>query len=145
MKNFPDLKRLLWAVHGQGAFVSVGKKAHRKIQVSSETNSCRSTIILSRSNRWAIENHLSSIAQLEKNNISYRFFGSASYSLACVAQGQAEGFYEPHLKPWDILAGLLLVQEAGGAVQSPLLCQIIKDGGTLLAYNGKIPMINMMA
>lgn len=74
MKNFPDLKRLLWAVHGQGAFVSVGKKAHRKIQVSSETNSCRSTIILSRSNRWAIENHLSSIAQLEKKQYILSFF-----------------------------------------------------------------------
>ena len=42
--------------------------------------------------------------------------GSAAFSMALVACGRCEGFYEIYLKPWDYAAGLLLVQEAGGLV-----------------------------
>ncbi len=40
--------------------------------------------------------------------------GSAALDLAYVACGRADGFYEQHLKPWDMAAGALLVTEAGG-------------------------------
>ena len=143
--HLPELNQMLWAVKGQGAFLSTGEIPYHAIHVSSETNHNRSTIILSRSNRWDIQDHLAYIAQLEEKGIDYRLFGSAAYSLACVAQGQAEGYFEPHLKPWDIAAGLLLVQEAGGVVQSPPLSKIIKSGGTIFAHNGKIPLAEMVA
>jgi len=42
--------------------------------------------------------------------------GSAALDLAYVACGRADGFYEQHLKPWDMAAGALLVTEAGGRV-----------------------------
>jgi len=42
--------------------------------------------------------------------------GSAALDLAYVACGRADGFYEEHLKPWDMAAGALLVMEAGGSV-----------------------------
>ena len=42
--------------------------------------------------------------------------GSAALDLAYVACGRADGFYEQHLKPWDMAAGALLVVEAGGRV-----------------------------
>ena len=42
--------------------------------------------------------------------------GSAALDLACVACGRFDGFWEFGLKPWDTGAGVLLVQEAGGAV-----------------------------
>jgi myo-inositol-1(or 4)-monophosphatase len=42
--------------------------------------------------------------------------GSAALDLAWVAAGRLDGFWEPRLNPWDILAGLLLVEEAGGRV-----------------------------
>jgi myo-inositol-1(or 4)-monophosphatase len=42
--------------------------------------------------------------------------GDASLDLAWVAAGRLDGFWELGLKPWDIAAGALLVQEAGGIV-----------------------------
>src|SRR5258708_38627022 len=42
--------------------------------------------------------------------------GSAALDLACVAAGRLDGFWEFGLKPWDTAAGVLLVQEAGGAI-----------------------------
>jgi myo-inositol-1(or 4)-monophosphatase len=41
---------------------------------------------------------------------------SAAYDLCCVAAGWVEGFYEYGLKPWDVGAGSLIVQEAGGVI-----------------------------
>jgi myo-inositol-1(or 4)-monophosphatase len=42
--------------------------------------------------------------------------GAASLDLAYVACGRLDGYVELSLKPWDIAAGALLVQEAGGVV-----------------------------
>lgn len=42
--------------------------------------------------------------------------GAASLDFADVAQGRFDGFWELHLAPWDIAAGALLIQEAGGRV-----------------------------
>lgn len=42
--------------------------------------------------------------------------GSAALDLAYVAAGRFDGFWEFGLKPWDIAAGILMVQEAGGLV-----------------------------
>ena len=40
--------------------------------------------------------------------------GAAALDFAMVAGGHLDGFYEPNLKPWDMAAGALLVEEAGG-------------------------------
>lgn len=40
--------------------------------------------------------------------------GSGAFMLASVAAGRLGGYYENHIMPWDCLAGLLLVREAGG-------------------------------
>ena len=40
--------------------------------------------------------------------------GSAALDLAHVAAGVFDGFFEFHLAPWDIAAGCLLIEEAGG-------------------------------
>lgn len=45
-----------------------------------------------------------------------RRLGSAAADLAYVAAGRFEGFFEYNLKPWDVAAGVILVQEAGGRV-----------------------------
>lgn len=42
--------------------------------------------------------------------------GAAAYDLCMVAKGTFDGFWEPNLKPWDVAAGQLLVEEAGGKV-----------------------------
>lgn len=42
--------------------------------------------------------------------------GSAALDLAYVAAGRFDGFYETHLNPWDMAAGIVLIKEAGGYV-----------------------------
>ena len=44
--------------------------------------------------------------------------GSAALDLAYVACGRLDGFWEEHLKPWDMAAGVLLAMESGGKVSS---------------------------
>jgi myo-inositol-1(or 4)-monophosphatase len=43
-----------------------------------------------------------------------RRFGAAALDLAWVAAGRLDGYWERHIKPWDMAAGLILVREAGG-------------------------------
>lgn len=45
-----------------------------------------------------------------------RRLGSAALDLCYVATGRFEAFWEQHLKPWDVAAGALIVEEAGGRV-----------------------------
>jgi myo-inositol-1(or 4)-monophosphatase len=45
-----------------------------------------------------------------------RRLGSAALDLAYVAAGRMDGFWEIRLKSWDVAAGALIVQEAGGVV-----------------------------
>jgi myo-inositol-1(or 4)-monophosphatase len=45
-----------------------------------------------------------------------RRVGSAALSLAYVACGRADVMYEPYINPWDVAAGMLLVEQAGGQV-----------------------------
>jgi myo-inositol-1(or 4)-monophosphatase len=51
-----------------------------------------------------------------KLGIPIRRMGSAAIDLAYSAAGRFEGFFEVELEPWDVAAGKLLVEEAGGQV-----------------------------
>lgn len=51
-----------------------------------------------------------------RNTQGIRRLGSAAVDLAYVASGRFEGFYEYGLNPWDVAAGVFLVQESGGTV-----------------------------
>ena len=42
--------------------------------------------------------------------------GAAALDLAYVAAGRVDGFFEESLNPWDMMAGALMVEEAGGRV-----------------------------
>jgi myo-inositol-1(or 4)-monophosphatase len=55
--------------------------------------------------------------RLIKKAQGVRRMGSAALDLAYVACGRFDGFFEFGLKPWDIAAGALLVQEASGAMK----------------------------
>lgn len=66
-----------------------------------------------------------------------RRLGSAALDLAFVAAGRLDVFYEDWLKPWDLAAGWLLVEEAGGRV-SGLDGAPFRFGEALLATNGHV-------
>lgn len=68
--------------------------------------------------------------------------GSAALDLAWVAAGRYDGFWEFRLSPWDVAAGLLLVQEAGGRVTDfsgkPWGRAVEDWGRQTLASNGRV-------
>jgi len=64
--------------------------------------------------------------------------GAASLDLAYTAAGRLDGYWEMKLKPWDMAAGQLLVQEAGGRVSDFDGRQFDIYGVECLASNGRI-------
>jgi myo-inositol-1(or 4)-monophosphatase len=61
--------------------------------------------------------------------------GSAALDLAHVACGRFDGFWELGLKPWDLAAGCLLIQEAGGLVTDLDDAQSFMESGNIIAAN----------
>lgn len=59
---------------------------------------------------------MSHFGQLLQKGVTLRNLGSAALALAYVAAGKADAFWMYHLYPWDIAAGQLMIQEAGGSV-----------------------------
>jgi myo-inositol-1(or 4)-monophosphatase len=63
-----------------------------------------------------IDAYLRIIHDLMQQSHGLRRIGSAAIDLAYVACGIFEGFFEFNLSPWDVAAGICIVQEAGGTV-----------------------------
>ena len=63
---------------------------------------------------------------------------SAAIDLAYVACGRFDGFWEVRLNPWDISAGALLIEEAGGRVTSLDGTPFDSRRGEMLASNGRV-------
>jgi myo-inositol-1(or 4)-monophosphatase len=62
--------------------------------------------------------------------------GAAALDLAYVACGRLDGYWEFSLNPWDVTAGILLVQEAGGMVTDMTGGPVSVRGPNILADNG---------
>ena len=64
--------------------------------------------------------------------------GAAALDLAYLAAGRIDGYFEERLKPWDIMAGSLLVEEAGGSVTRFDGSPIRSTADEVVASNGLI-------
>ncbi len=61
--------------------------------------------------------YLLQVEQLKKkNDFSFRKSGSAALDMAYIACGRYDGYFQKNLHLWDIAAGLILVEEAGGII-----------------------------
>jgi myo-inositol-1(or 4)-monophosphatase len=67
-----------------------------------------------------------------------RRFGSAAIDLCYVAAGRFDGFWEQRLKPWDVAAGALVVEEAGGRITGMDGSPFDPAAAHLVASNGRI-------
>ena len=114
----PVLEELFTASFGEGAFLN-----GRRIAVSKTADLQQSLLAtgfpytkveMGRDYRWVIE----TMASLLPGTQDLRRLGSASVDLCYVANGIFDGFYECNLKPWDVAAGILLVEEAGGRISN---------------------------
>lgn len=62
------------------------------------------------------DNNVENVARILPHLRGIRRMGSAAYDLCCVAAGFLDGYWEISLHAWDICAGALIVEEAGGQI-----------------------------
>jgi myo-inositol-1(or 4)-monophosphatase len=83
-------------------------------------------------NNYAEFCHLTHITQ------GVRRSGSASLDLTDVACGRLDGYWERGIKTWDMAAGIVIVEEAGGTISAYDRSPLNMESGRVLATNGKI-------
>jgi len=85
-----------------------------------------------------LETYLDMFRALFPNTAGIRRPGSAALDLAYVAAGRLDGFWEIGLNIWDMAAGVLLIQEAGGLSSDFLGGHSYLENGNLVAGNPKV-------
>ena len=88
--------------------------------------------------RETADNNYKEFAQFTNLTHGVRRIGSAAIDLAYVAAGRLDGYWEKGIKIWDIAAGALLVEEAGGMVTDYNGAPLDLESGRILASNGLI-------
>ena len=130
------------ATRGHGAFVNGGQ-----ISVSDESDLEKSLLVTGfpydiregNITNLGLFNHLILRAQAIRRD------GSAALDLAYVAAGRFDGFWELKLFPWDVAAGTLIVEEAGGTVSTFTGEPAALDSFDLLVTNGRIHEVLVQA
>ncbi len=130
----PIANELFWAERNQGAFLN-----DEPIRVSRVEELIESLVATGFPyDPKERDLNLELFARMTRSVRGVRRDGSAALDLCYVACGRFDGFWEISLNPWDVAAGQLIVEEAGGRVtrfdQSP--CGI--EGSQVLASNGKL-------
>jgi myo-inositol-1(or 4)-monophosphatase len=109
----PMRDECFYAARGQGAWLN-GKRLH----VSSAETLVDSLLVTGfpydRNN--PLYNNLGHFSRLTHLSQGVRRLGSAALDMSYVAAGRMDGFWELTISSWDIAAGTLLVEEAGGMV-----------------------------
>jgi myo-inositol-1(or 4)-monophosphatase len=101
----------------------------------STTETVRSALICTGFNPADYDRNGRYFAAMSRLAQGVRRDGSAALDLALVAAGRFDAFWEWDLKPWDVAAGALLIEEAGGRVTAI-------DGSALDLANGSIAASN---
>ncbi len=114
----PILDELYEAQVGCGAFLN-----KEKLEVSKEGDFQKALIstgfpYTSGTNKDDLEDVIRKIEYILPRCQDIRRLGSAAIDLCYVAKGTYEGYYEMNLKAWDVSAGLIILQEAGGEISS---------------------------
>lgn len=107
----PMLDELFAAVRGQGATLN-----GRPIRVSGESdmNQAMMATGFAYDVQRSEDDNINHFADMVKAARALRRDGSAALDLCYVAAGRFDGFWELKLHPWDVAAGILIVEEAGG-------------------------------
>jgi myo-inositol-1(or 4)-monophosphatase len=103
------------------------------IRVSDRTSLAGALVGLESSFRGGPAAHLGMMRTLFAQGGEYRRHGSAALGLALVAAGRLDAFAEIHLNAWDVAAGMVLVNEAGGWTNDFFAGNGLRDGGPMFA------------
>lgn len=131
----PERNDLYTASRGQGALLN-----DRRIRVSNRIDLNQALIgtgfpVVDQS---MLDTYLAILKDFISKTAGARREGAASLDLCALATGRFDGFFEFNLKPWDIAAGALIVQEAGGIVTDMHGEDDWLQSGDIVAANPKI-------
>ena len=104
-----------------------------RIHVSATDDLVRATVDIGYSRRTEIDDFAGILTRLLRQGVNVTQSGSAALGLARVADGRLDGYAERHLYAWDALAGLLVVDEAGGRVNAFLGGDALTAGNETIA------------
>ena len=129
----PLLDELYHAVRRGGAWLG-----ERRLRVSEQPDLGQALVATG----FAYDVHRSSVdnaacfARMLKAARGIRRDGSAALDLCYVAAGRFDAYWELKLKAWDIAAGNLIVEEAGGRITAADGSPAPADGSSVVASNG---------
>jgi len=124
----PALEQLYWAAPGLGAWCN-----GTLIRVSSCDGLASSLLVtgFAYDRHDRLDNNYAEFAWFTHRTRGVRRGGAAAVDLAFVADGRLDGYWERGLSPWDLAAGVVLVEQAGGVV-----CAY--DGGPARLEDGRL-------
>lgn len=131
----PLQQELFQAAKGLGATLN-----RRPIRVSGIADLSRSLLVtgFAYDRHQTTDNNYAEFCHLTQLTQGVRRSGSAALDLAAVACGRLDGYWERGLSLWDIAAGIVLVEEAGGQVTAYDQTPVVLSSGRILASNGLI-------
>jgi len=140
----PCQRETFTAINGRGAWMN-----GRRIHVSRTRTLAKSLLSTGFSANFRTDPrpYLQWFWAFQSRCHAVRRMGCTTLSLAYVACGRQDGFYEQDLCPWDIAAGLLLVEEAGGRVSDFHGRPVRLEERRLAASNGSLhrQMLTLLA
>ncbi|HHX44374.1 MAG TPA: inositol monophosphatase [Chloroflexi bacterium] len=130
----PLLDQLFWAERGVGAFLG-----DTRLRVSERATLSETLVTLD----WPREQRMREVsarflARLAPRVDAVRSRGSAALGLCAIAAGWADIYFQYTLSPWDVAAGALIVEEAGGRVTDLHGRPYRLDEPGWLATNGRV-------
>jgi len=131
----PLMDELYHAARGEGAF-----RNGRPVRVSPETELGRSLLAtgFAYDRRESEVDNLDHFGAFLKRARALRRDGSAALDLCYVASGRLDGYWELKLQPWDVAAGALILEEAGGRFSDFGGGAGARSGREVVASNGRI-------
>ncbi|MGH6875019.1 MAG: inositol monophosphatase family protein [Aestuariivirgaceae bacterium] len=124
----PVTEELYWGLRGGGAW-----RNGSRIKVSRASKLEESRIGMSFSYRRSLETHVEAVTACFAARCEFTRLGSSALGMALTADGRLDGFWASHAFAWDVAAGMILVQEAGGWVSDFLGCDGLNEGNMILA------------
>lgn len=140
----PNAGETFWAVRGGGAF-----RDGAPIRVSGVARLADAVIGVGHSPRHAPSAYNATVAALVDAGAQTRNYCCAAIQLAYVADGRLDATWDPYLLDWDVAAGILIVEEAGGAAAAfmpgragPHADSLVAgNAGLLEEFRGRTPMM----
>lgn len=130
---------LFWAQAGQGAFLRRQSGEQQRLQVSQASSLADALLTTGFPYHRAVneDNNAAEFARIMPICRGVRRMGASSADLAYVSAGAFSAYWEGWIQPWDVAAGVLLVNEAGGLVTNYAGVPFRLTDHSIIASNGQ--------